>query len=104
MVEEFLYPAKFNPEPEGGYTVIFPALRGIVTYGKSLEEAENSAKEALALHLESLLARKKPLPKDKKERLSTNAFLVFHGKLIAGKEECSTELLLDSWESIVMSF
>ena len=84
--EFYIYTAKFNPEPEGGYTVIFPALRGIVTYGKSFEEAQDFAKDALVLHLESLIARKKPLPKDKKERKSQNvAFIAFHVKLIAGK-------------------
>ena len=41
-------------EPEGGYTVIVPSLPGCVTYGDSIDEAINMAKEAIELYIESL--------------------------------------------------
>lgn len=37
----------FRPEPEGGYTVLVPSLPGCVTYGKTLEEAERMAQDAI---------------------------------------------------------
>ena len=48
------YTAVFREEPEGGYTVIVPLLPGCVTYGKTFEQAEKMAKEAVELYLESL--------------------------------------------------
>lgn len=44
----------FQPEPEGGYTVIVPALPGCVTYGKTLEEAREMAEDAITGYIESL--------------------------------------------------
>lgn len=41
-------------ESEGGYTVIVPSLPGCVTYGNSIEEAIEMAKEAIELYIESL--------------------------------------------------
>lgn len=40
-------------EPEGGYTVIIPSLPGCITYGDTIEEAKEMAKEAIELYLES---------------------------------------------------
>lgn len=60
----YVYTAKFQPEPEGGYTVTIPALRGLVTYGETSDEAKANAYEALELYLESLLERNKPIPSD----------------------------------------
>ena len=37
-----------RPEPEGGYTVLVPALPGCVTYGETVEEAERMAQDAIA--------------------------------------------------------
>lgn len=44
----------FREEEESGFTVIVPALPGCVTFGETLEEAEEMAKEAIELYLESL--------------------------------------------------
>jgi len=41
-------------EPEGGYTVIAPSLPGCITYGETIEEAIEMAKEAIELYIESL--------------------------------------------------
>ena len=48
------YTAVFQKEPEGGYTVIIPALKGCVTYGETIEKAQESAKEAIESYLGSL--------------------------------------------------
>lgn len=47
-----VYTVVFRTEPEGGYTVLVPALPEIVTYGKTLEEARAMATEAIALSVE----------------------------------------------------
>ena len=61
---EYTFTAVFEPEPEGGYTVHFPALRGCITYGDTLDEARDMAKEALELYLESLREDGLPIPDD----------------------------------------
>ncbi|MDR1690207.1 MAG: type II toxin-antitoxin system HicB family antitoxin [Clostridiales bacterium] len=45
------YFAVFEPSNDGGFGVYFPDLLGLATYGKTYEEAEKMAKEALELHL-----------------------------------------------------
>ena len=61
---EYTFTAVFEPEPEGGYTVHFPALRGCITYGETLDAARSMAREALALYLESLSEDGLPIPED----------------------------------------
>ena len=41
-------------ESEGGFTLIVPDLSGCVTFGETLEEAKEMAKEAIELYVESL--------------------------------------------------
>lgn len=45
-----------KPEPEGGYTVIVPALPGCITYGETKDEAWAMAAEAIELYVEELSA------------------------------------------------
>ncbi len=48
------YRILLRKEPEGGYTVIVPSLPGCVTYGDSIDEAIDMAKEAIELYIESM--------------------------------------------------
>ena len=43
-----------RPEPQGGYTVIVPALPGCVTYGKTVREAREMAGDAIGAYLASM--------------------------------------------------
>lgn len=63
-MRELNYRLIFRPEPEGGYTVSVPALPGCVTYGNTLEEARDMAKEAIQAYLASLERHGEPLPDD----------------------------------------
>ena len=54
----------FQPEPEGGFTVIVPSLPGCVTFGKNLEEARLMAKDAIKGYIASLKKHKEPIPSD----------------------------------------
>jgi predicted RNase H-like HicB family nuclease len=49
-------------EPEGGYTVIVPSLSGCVTYGTTLEESLEMAKDAIKLYIETLEANGEDIP------------------------------------------
>ena len=53
----------FRREPEGGFTVTVPALPGCVTFGKTIDEAEKMAGEAIQLYLEDMLDQGESLPK-----------------------------------------
>jgi len=56
------YRILLKKEPEGGYTVTVPSLNGCVTYGKTIEEAIEMAKEAIELYLESLKSHHEEMP------------------------------------------
>jgi predicted RNase H-like HicB family nuclease len=51
-------------EEEGGYTVTVPALPGCITQGDTLEEAIAMAKDAIRLHIETLIAEGEPIPEE----------------------------------------
>ena len=59
------YRVLLRKEPEGGYTVMVPSLPGCVTYGDTIEEAMDMAKEAIDLYIESLRAHGEEIPTDK---------------------------------------
>jgi predicted RNase H-like HicB family nuclease len=52
MSETLQYTINLRPEPEGGYTVLVPALPEVITYGETEEEALRMALEAIELALE----------------------------------------------------
>jgi predicted RNase H-like HicB family nuclease len=56
------YRVLLREEPEGGYTVIVPALPGCITYGSDLDEAIAMAKEAIELYIESVMAHDEEVP------------------------------------------
>ena len=58
------YKIMLRREPEGGYTVMVPSLPGCVTYGESVEEAIEMAREAIELYLESLREHGEDIPSD----------------------------------------
>lgn len=48
------YRILLREEDEGGYTVIVPSLPGCVTFGETIEEAVQMAREAIELYLETI--------------------------------------------------
>jgi antitoxin HicB len=59
------YRILLRKEPEGGYTVIIPSLPGCITYGDTIEEAIEMAKEAIELYIESLKEHGEDIPTEK---------------------------------------
>jgi len=47
-----------------GYTVTVPALPGLVTEGRTLDEARRMAEDAIRCHLEGLVKDGEPLPSE----------------------------------------
>ena len=59
------YRIRLEKEEEGGYTVIVPALTGCVTFGGTIEEAIDMAREAIEGYIETLIDLGKEVPTDK---------------------------------------
>lgn len=62
MKTKFVYPAIFEPEDVGGYSVAFPDLSGCFTEGDTMEEAVDMAKDAVGIYLTQLEADGAPVP------------------------------------------
>lgn len=58
-----------RPEPEGGYTVLVPAIPEVVTYGETYEEAMANAQEAIELILEFYRDEGWAIPEDVEMRV-----------------------------------
>lgn len=56
------YIALIHKEPDSDYGVSFPDLPGCISAGSTLDEARDMAVEALALHLDGLIADGDPIP------------------------------------------
>lgn len=61
-MKNYTFRILLNKEPEGGYTVTVPRLPGCITYGATIEEAIENAREATMLYIESLVEDGEPIP------------------------------------------
>ncbi len=61
---QYNYKLLLRKEPEGGYTVMVPALPGCITYGEDVDEAITMAKEAIELYIEELMDHGESIPDD----------------------------------------
>jgi antitoxin HicB len=62
--EHYSYQIVLRPEPEGGYTVLVPSLPGCVTYGRTVEEANAMAEDAVRGYLLSLRKDGEKIPRE----------------------------------------
>jgi predicted RNase H-like HicB family nuclease len=62
MQMEKTYSIVIEPGEDGWFVVTVPALPGCITQGKTIEEAEKNAKEAIEAYLESLIKQHKVIP------------------------------------------
>ncbi len=70
-MKQLSYNLVFRAEPEGGFTVIVPALPGCVTYGKDLDTAKKMAEDAISGYIASLVQHKEPVPSDDNSFISS---------------------------------
>ncbi len=61
----------FRPEPEGGFTVVVPALPGCISYGRNLKEARQMTVDAICGYVASLKKHKEPIPSDEETFISS---------------------------------
>jgi antitoxin HicB len=61
---EYGYTTVFEPLPEGGFNVLVPAIAEICTYGETLVEAREMARDAIRCYLESALEIGEAIPSD----------------------------------------
>jgi antitoxin HicB len=61
---EYGYTVMYEKLLAGGYHVIVPALPGIVTYGRTLDEAREMAMDAIRCHLRALLKDGEEIPEN----------------------------------------
>jgi antitoxin HicB len=71
IMKSFRYNIILRPEPEGGFTVMVPALPGCITYGKNLLEAKNMARDAIQAYISSLEKHHEQLPTDEESFISS---------------------------------
>ena len=62
MFMNYVYPAIFYPETDGKYSVIFPDLNDLATYGNNLADAFVMAQEACGQYLFTSLKDGESLP------------------------------------------
>lgn len=54
-----------NPGPTTGYQVTVPLLPGLVTYGRTLDEAKAMARDAIECHIEGLRKSGECIPNER---------------------------------------
>ena len=59
---EYVYPALFQQNEDGSYTITYPDLPGCISEGKSLGNAMMMAQSALTQWIEYLTDKKQPIP------------------------------------------
>jgi len=99
-MKKMIYPAIFYKEDES-YWVEFPDLEGCQSFGDTLEEIHENAKEALAAYLVTLLEQKRTLapPTDIYEiKAPENAFVsLVDADLIKKSQAVKKTLTIPSW-------
>ena len=68
-----------RPEPEGGFTVVVPALPGCITWGKDVDEARRMAVDAIEAYVASLIEQREPVPGDNDGLVASVEVRVNHG-------------------------
>jgi len=59
---KYTYPAIFEKEQEGGYSIYFPDIEGCYTQSEDITEGMENASDALCLMLFELEKQDKPIP------------------------------------------
>ena len=62
-MNQLFYPAVFQPEEDGGFSVFFPGIEGCNTQGETVEESYKMAFDALGIVLSYMEDAHLPVPK-----------------------------------------
>lgn len=64
-MKTFAYRTIIEPDEDSGFHGFAPLLKGVHTYGKTIEETKENLVEAIQCHLEGLLKDKVTPPQEK---------------------------------------
>ena len=64
MQQTYDYTVYFDPQPEGGFNVIVPAIPEICTFGENLVRAREMAQDAIRCYIESAQQHGEHIPND----------------------------------------
>jgi len=63
-MKSYNYTVVLQPLPEGGYSVLVPAIPEVCTFGDTIEEARQMAEDAIRCFIESALKTGESIPED----------------------------------------
>jgi predicted RNase H-like HicB family nuclease len=63
--QEHSFTVIYEPVPRKGYQVIVPLLPGLVSYGRTFEEAREMARYAIRCHLSALVRERERIPSER---------------------------------------
>ena len=89
----YAYPAVFEKEPEGGYSIYFPDIEGCYTQSDDVSEGIENASDALCLMLYELEKQGASIPK-----ASTLNDITSHGDTIVTLIACDTRFYKNYFE------
>jgi len=73
---EYSFTVLYDELPEGGYQITVPSLPGLVSYGRTFDEARVMARDAITCHVGALKKDRSHVPQEKsmlQERLTISA-------------------------------
>lgn len=65
QTKEHTFTAIYEPVKNTGYQVVVPLLPGLVTYGRTFEEAREMVRDAIRCHLEGIEKDKGKIPTER---------------------------------------
>ncbi len=73
---EYSFTVLYDELTEGGYHITVPSLPGLVSYGRTFDEARVMARDAIVCHVEALKKDRSRVPQERsmlQERLTISA-------------------------------
>lgn len=64
-MEAITYTIELSALEEGGFSVTVPALPGCITWGRTIDQAVEMAREAIGLWLEEMSEHGEPIPEER---------------------------------------
>ncbi|HLC49647.1 MAG TPA: type II toxin-antitoxin system HicB family antitoxin [Candidatus Andersenbacteria bacterium] len=64
MQHTYDYTVYFDPQPDGGFNVVVPAIPEICTFGENLVRAREMAEDAIRCYIESAQKHGERIPRD----------------------------------------
>ncbi|MFH1744523.1 MAG: type II toxin-antitoxin system HicB family antitoxin [bacterium] len=75
MKKTYQYTVNFKLTEDGVYLATVPALRGCVSYGYTIEEAEKNIREAMECHIESMIEDGLEIPQEEPGSVLVSKFI-----------------------------